>query len=140
MAGNAEVTTLPSSVGVFGAGDLYGKYGTSAVIAGRQPDLKTFGHTAETVAVIGANGTTDNAGNSGIAHAPAIFGLNGILASDITKPQFKNVTNDSIQQPAGAEAVYVNGFGVVGVSIAPWHEGRRVRPSAHRSAGEPTAQ
>jgi len=123
IAGNAEVTTLPSSVGVFGVGDLYGVYGASAVIAGHQPDLEIFGHTAETVAVIGTNGTADSVGNSGIAHAPAILGLNGILASDITKPQFKNVTNDVIQQPAGAEGVCVNGFGVVGVSFAPGTRG-----------------
>jgi hypothetical protein len=114
MAGNAEVTALPSSVGVFGAGDFHGVYGASAAVAGRQPDLKTFGHPNETVAMVGANGTS-----SGIAHAPTILGLNGILADDLSQKNFRAVTDDIIQQPAGAEGVCVNGFGVVGVSFAP---------------------
>ena len=141
MAGNAEMTALPSSVGVFGAGDFHGVYGTSAAVAGHQPDLRTFGHPNETVAMVGANGTFDTVTQiSSIAHAPTILGLNGILADDASKPQFHAVTDDIIQQPAGAEGVCVNGFGVVGGRLYAGYRVSRARPAGDRSAGGPAAQ
>lgn len=119
MQAGRQVTALPSSVGVFGAGDFHGVYGVSGALASHQPDLKILSITGETVAVIGVNGTVDQQGNGSTAHAPALLGLNGISADDIKKPNFKAAAGDIVTEPSGVEGVGVNGTGVVGISFAP---------------------
>lgn len=115
----AESSTVldlpPNSTGVYGKGDFHGVYGASGTIpAGGTPDLSVLGPTQQTVAVVGANN------DSVTAHAPAILGINGILAQDLQKVQFKHDMQDLLfQVPAGVEGVSRNGNGVVGVSFDP---------------------
>jgi hypothetical protein len=111
VAASEAVTSFPSAVGVLGVGDFHGVYGVSGTVASQAPDLSTFAHPAETVAVVGANG------DSTTAHAPAILGLNDILAGDITHPNFRAATDDLIQQPSGIAGVSKNGDGVIGISF-----------------------
>ena len=82
IAESATVLDLPpNSTGVYGKGDVHGVYGASGTIpAGSTPDLSALGPTQQTVAVVGANN------DSVAAHAPAILGINGILAQDLQKP------------------------------------------------------
>jgi hypothetical protein len=105
----------PNSTGVYGKGDFHGVYGASGTIpAGGTPDLSALGPAPQTVAVVGANN------DSVTAHAPAILGINGILAQDLQKPQFKSDMHDLLTQlPAGVEGVSRNGDGVVGISFDP---------------------
>jgi hypothetical protein len=119
VATAASVTALPSSVGVFGAGDFHGVYGVSGALASQQPDLKTLSFSGETVAVAGANGTVDQRGNGGTARAPAVLGLNGISADDIKKTNFHAAAGDVVTEASGVEGIGVNGMGVVGISFAP---------------------
>jgi hypothetical protein len=107
----------PNSTGVYGKGDFHGVYGASGTIpAGSTPDLSVLGPTQQTVAVVGAN--NDSVGVA--AHAPAILGINGILAQDLQRLQFKNDMHDLlVQVPAGVEGVSRNGNGVVGISFDP---------------------
>ena len=82
IAESATVLDLPpNSTGVYGKGDVHGVYGASGTIpAGSTPDLSVLDPTQQTVAVVGANN------DSVAAHAPAILGINGILAQDLQKP------------------------------------------------------
>jgi hypothetical protein len=119
VATAASVTALPSSVGVFGAGDFHGVYGVSGALASQTPDLKALSISGETVAVAGANGTVDQQLHGGTARAPAVLGLNGILADDIKKTNFHAAAGDIVTEASGVEGVGVNGTGVVGISFAP---------------------
>jgi hypothetical protein len=124
------VTAHPSKVGIFGAGDGHGVYGVGvhqivtgqASVVSQQPDLAKLDNPINRfrpIGVVGANGTFDEVTqNSGTARAPAILGLNGILAGDIDKPQFELVTTDIIHQPNGVEGASVDGTGVVGISLS----------------------
>ncbi len=116
-ASSAVLDLPPSSTGVYGKGDFHGVYGASGTIpAGSTPDLSVLGPTQQTVAVVGANN------DSVAAHAPAILGINGILAQDLQKLQFKNDMHDLlVQVPAGVEGVSRNGNGVVGSALILFH-------------------
>ena len=113
IATSAAADLPPISTGVYGSGDFHGVYGSGAMPAGsKAPDLSVFGPTQQPVAVVGATGDSDT------AHAPAILGLNGILAEDLEKPNFKKATGQLVQNLAvGVEGVSKNGNGVVGISF-----------------------
>jgi hypothetical protein len=114
-ASSSVLDLPPNSTGVYGKGDFHGVYGASGTIpAGSTPDLSVLGPTQQTVAVVGAND------DSVAAHAPAILGINGILAQDLQRVQFNNDMHDLlVQVPAAVEGVSKNGIGVVGVSFDP---------------------
>jgi hypothetical protein len=104
----------PGSTGVYGRGDFYGVYGVSGTIPlGSPPDLSLLVDsthpTQQPVAVLGAMGDNDQ--------APAILGLNGILAEDLTKPNFKQAARDLANQAVGVEGVSRDGNGVIGISF-----------------------
>jgi hypothetical protein len=113
IATSAAADLPPISTGVYGSGDFHGVYGSGAMPAGsKAPDLSVFGPTQQPVAVVGATGDSDT------AHAPAILGLNGILAEDLQKPNFKTATGQLVQNLAvGVEGVSKKGNGVVGISF-----------------------
>jgi hypothetical protein len=136
VATAASVTALPSSVGVFGAGDRHGVYGVSGALASQTPDIGSLSTSGETVAVAGANGTVDQKGNGGTARAPAVLGLNGILADDIKKTNFHAAAGDIVTEASGVEGVGVNGTGVVGISFAPGRDDTQDLPVIDPTVGQ----
>ena len=113
IATSAAADLPPSKTGVYGSGDFHGVYGSGAIPAGsKAPDLSVFAPTQQPVAVVGATGDSDT------AHAPAILGLNGILAEDLAKPNFQKATSQLVQNLAvGVEGVSKIGTGVIGISF-----------------------
>jgi hypothetical protein len=101
----------PEGTGVLGKGDSYGVYGVhNSVPEFEIPDFSEYTGLAASIAVVGINSDAET--------APAVFGDNNILKSDIDDhPEVRSAISEGAQLPIGVEGVSWFGHGVYGISL-----------------------